>query len=213
MAGGSRNGEEMPDEMAVLGPGEIKNHADRVREPPGKQPEQAVERQVLVEGADHQHNHPAHAQIEDEGNFGMPQSGNQLGDDSQNGEAPDQAEDSPSQSAPQDPEGEGHVGTGDQKKNPDVVEDVEDSLRAVFGQRVIHRGTQVEENHGCSKNGNTHGGCSIAFVRCGHNQDRSGGQCRDEGQAVADAVGDFFTQRLLSVIRQGCEGFLHLLLR
>ena len=65
MAGGTGDGKEVPDEMAVPCFGDKKNHADRVGNAAADQPEQAIERQVLAQGADNQYDHPAHSQIED----------------------------------------------------------------------------------------------------------------------------------------------------
>jgi len=88
MARGAGDGEEVPDEMAILGLGHIKNHADRVSQATADQPEHAVELQVLVERLDHREDHPSHSQVEGQGKLRMPKLGHNFGYNSNQSSAP-----------------------------------------------------------------------------------------------------------------------------
>lgn len=167
-----------------------KDDSQRVSEPAGSQPGDSLDAKLMQKRPDCENNEPALKQIdkrrEDGETAGLkPLHGNALGEHTGEGEHPLDSKHRPAEGSAQGDERERGVGAGDEKVNGRVVEDVKDRPRAGKHQRVIERGTEINEDQRGGEDGATNDDPGRAAGGGGDEIDGT-----SDGESSADAMGN-----------------------
>ena len=174
-----------------------KHHAQGVGDAAGQQPAQTRQGHALQHGHRGHHHQPAHGQIQARGRPRVGKAVKGLERHTGKRQSPDHAKQGPAPGSGQCAQSKRRVAARNKQINRAVVQLEQDALGPPRRQRVVERGSEVEQHHGGAKHGHAHDGRGVA-VACGSNQKRHRGHGRQERHAVAHRIGDFFTQSLLA---------------
>ena len=103
----------------------------------------------------------------------------------------------PAPRAAQRPERERRVGAGDEQENRGMIDHLEDGFDRAARPGVIKRRAEIDEQHRGGENGRADKKETVPAAPGGEHENRRADQSRDQTDAVADAVGEFFAKRLI----------------
>src|SRR5664279_3422202 len=138
VTGASGQYKEMPECMKVRQAVESEeDDSRRVEQTTQRDPEYAMPRDCVQQRAHREHAQPTHSQIHDDRRDRETFYCETLEHNSQDGEAPDNSEQRPTQPPTQRHQGEGSIGSGDQKIDCRMIDDSQNSTRVGADKRVI----------------------------------------------------------------------------
>lgn len=112
-----------------------------------------------------------------------------FGENTTDGEEPDDAEDAPTEGAAHGDEGEGGVGARDEEVDGGVVKDLKELFDLVTAEAVIERRGEVENNHSAPEDGTRYHGPSVLGDDA--HEDEAGDRGED-ANSMCDGRGEFF---------------------
>src|ERR1035437_4379832 len=143
----------MPEGMEVRQAVEsVEGDARGVEKSTQRNPEYAVPRDRVYQGAHRKHDQPAHSQIYHHGRDFDTLDRETLEDNSQDGKAPHNGEQKPSQLPVQRHEDEWGIGSGYQKIDCRMINDSQHVTRTGADKRVIQRRADIDQHQGTAKN-------------------------------------------------------------
>ncbi len=77
-----------------------------------------------------------------------------------------------------------------------MVENLEHPLGPIPWQRVVQRGCEVQHHHRRRKDAHAQNSRYAATLKCGKHENWGSSHCRQQADTMADAVRDFFPERL-----------------